>query len=179
VLRGGSCRSVEYCEQIIAVFGQNTYLSSFPSEPLSAVSCCQRIVFVREKPLVRHVQPQWHGLCMPVRKLGSEQGGNGKLLWLLTFLASAASALKYCSNASFKPVGFSSNQSFMQKFLQNCQIESHNLVATRGTCPSIPCRQRPILSCASLSLNAVCEVCCHWCLQGSGLFHTRLMLSSV
>jgi hypothetical protein len=148
-------------------------------DPAYTALLCPNYIFLATTIVVRHVQLQWHGLCMPVHKLGSEQGRNGKLLRLLTFLASAASTLKYCSNVSFKPVGFFSNQSFMQKFLQNCQIESYNLVATRGTCPSIPCRQRPILSCASLSLNAVCEVCCHWCLQGSGLFHTRLMLSSV
>src|SRR5260370_17524567 len=105
--------------------------------------------------------------------------GNGKLPQLLTFLASTGSALKYCSNMSFKPSGFSCNQSFMQKFLEKCQFESHKLVASRGTYPSTLCQQQPILSRILLSLDTAQWFYCYWYLLGLGLLHVMSLLSSV
>ena len=107
---------------VLAVWsaGHSTYLSSFPFKRISAVLCCQYDIFVEHKVTYRCQSTVL--VCLHTKQSQTDMRVMRHEVTVLTLLASAGSALKCVSKSSFEPLGLSFNQSFMQKFLQNCQI---------------------------------------------------------
>src|SRR5260221_12398159 len=80
---------------------------------------------------------------MSTQNIITRARGKGKWLLLLTFLISTGSALKYCSNASFKPFGLSLSQSFMHIFLTNVSLVHIHCDITHLSVSRVPTTAKP------------------------------------